>query len=655
MQTSHWTTWWMGAGLLLPFHAAWAAGTLSGTRLETDHAWAELGIWVAHAGDVDGDGYPDLVAGAPYFEPVAFGPYVGQAVLFTGGAAGLSPVPDWAFTGTQPDEKLGRLVAAAGDVDDDGYADVLVSAPEHDTTLSNAGRVWLFRGGSGGLSATPAWSATGDRAGAFLGAIASAGDVDGDGYSDVIVGAPNRGGGTAYLYRGGAGGLSATPAWTREDPDGGSSFGFCVAGAGDVDGDGYDDVVVGSYSFHANAGAEAGRVQLFRGGAAGLAATAAWTVEGAVAGGMLGVSVAGAGDVNRDGYDDVVVAAPVQGSTGEVRLYLGSAAGLASTPVWVRHGSAADGWMGSAVAGAGDFNADGYADVVVGAYAHEDTQPDEGQVFIFLGSPAGLPASPAWVGAGGQPGAHLGLSVTAGDFDDDGFSDVAAGAPLYTSEEMHVEEGAVFVFEGCADANRDGVCGDTAVDTDHDGDPDPTDCAPINPAIHHGAVDVPGDGTDQDCGGSDAVACVVDMDHDGYPGTPTTLPDGPCAGPGLGTSSTDCDDARAAVHVDCGSPPADAGSQVDAGSQADAAVAPPADGSVTAPDASTADAAAHADAGGPDAGSSPRPDAGTPAGGGGDQGESPGACGCTSGAPRWPAGLVGLAAGWALLRRRRAV
>src|SRR4029434_9610682 len=145
---------------------------------------------------------------------------------------------------------LGASVGTAGDVNGDGYDDVIVGANGYDNGQTNEGRAYVYLGSAAGLSTTPAWTAESDQAGAELGiSVATAGDVNGDGFSDVMVGASAYDNGQldegrAYAYLGSAAGLSTAAAWTAESDQVSANFGLTVATAGDVNGDGFSDVIV---------------------------------------------------------------------------------------------------------------------------------------------------------------------------------------------------------------------------------------------------------------------------------------------------------------------------------------------------------------------------------------------------------------------------
>jgi len=422
---------------------------------ESDQLSAGL-FSVATAGDVNGDGYSDVVAGSSAYDNGEFNE--GRAFVYLGSAAGLATTAAWTAESDQAFAGLGVSVATAGDVNGDGYSDVIVGAQQYDNGEMDEGGAFVYLGSGSGLAASPAWTAESDQANAFLGrAVATAGDVNGDGYSDVIVGAyfydnVETDEGRAYVYLGSASGLAASPAWIAESDQTNANLGISVATAGDVDGDGYSDVIVGAYGYTNDQPSE-GRAYIYGGSASGLAASPTWTVESNVSGPAFGASVATAGDVNGDGYSDVLVGAYLytngQASEGRAFAYLGSASGLATSPGWTAESDQASANFGSSVATAGDINGDGYADVIVGSYTYDNGEADEGQAFLYLGSAAGLAAAPAWIAQGDQASAWFGRSVaTAGDVNGDGYSDVIVGAQLFDNGQA--DEGRAFLYLGSA-------------------------------------------------------------------------------------------------------------------------------------------------------------------------------------------------------------
>ncbi|MBN2098473.1 MAG: FG-GAP repeat protein, partial [Dehalococcoidia bacterium] len=184
--------------------------------------------------------------------------------------------------------------------------------------------------------------------------------------------------------------------WTAESDQASAYFGRSVASAGDVNGDGYDDVIVGAYLFD-NGQTDEGRAFVYHGSASGLSTSPDWTAESDMARSYFGYCVGTAGDVNGDGYDDVIISAPRYGASfyeGRVYVYLGSAAGLGSSPSWTVDGTETLGEFGSSVGSAGDVNGDGYADVIVGAYLYDNGESNEGRAFVYCGSASGLSTTP---------------------------------------------------------------------------------------------------------------------------------------------------------------------------------------------------------------------------------------------------------------------
>ena len=209
------------------------------------------------------------------------------------------------------------------------------------------GKAYVYQGSAAGLGLAPDWTAEADVEGTEFGLPScTAGDVNGDGYSDVIIGAHFYGNGEfnegrAFLYEGSAAGLQAEPAWVRESNQAGAHFGRAVSGAGDVNGDGYSDILVSAILYD-NGQVDEGRVFLYAGSSSGPGPVSAWTFESNQSGSLLGDDLSGAGDVNGDGFSDVLVGARnyANGQQYEGRAYLfqGSRPGCRARPIgrWSR-------------------------------------------------------------------------------------------------------------------------------------------------------------------------------------------------------------------------------------------------------------------------------------------------------------------------------
>jgi hypothetical protein len=316
----------------------------------------EFGVAVASAGDVDGDGYGDLIA------------FIGANVyVYLGGPTGIVSAPVL-LSAPGP---VGVAVASAGDVNGDGYGDVVVGGWTN-------GEAYLYFGGPTGPATSPSVVLTGlpVTGTVYSSSVAGAGDVNADGYADVIVGVDRDSNpGPCVVYLGGQAGPAGTPSFTLAVAAGAdSTFGTSVAMAGDVNGDGYSDVLVGAWG--------AMRAYVYLGGPSGLATTPATTLsapEGT--GGTFGF-VAGAGDVNGDGFADALVGGNV---------FLGSATGLSTTAITLTETGGMSGAFGTAVSSAGDVNGDGFADVLVGDYAVFDAEANtQGDVGVYLGNAMGV-------------------------------------------------------------------------------------------------------------------------------------------------------------------------------------------------------------------------------------------------------------------------
>ena len=452
-------------------------GTNPQIRVESNQALANLGMSVAAVGDVDGDGLDDILAGAPFYTDGELSE--GHAFYYRGGDSGLFPLTslialqmEW-IDSNQSFAYLGSSVASAGDVNGDGYDDVIIGAWNYDGGHTGEGAAFVFLGGPAGIPGSPAAGAhaqfESNQMAANMGwSVASAGDVNGDGYADVIVGVPRYSNGeaaegAAFVFLGSAVGMSDGDPGTAhallESNQTSSYFGGSVASAGDINGDGYADVIVGGTEYTAGE-PEEGAAFLFLGSPTGIAdgdpATAHAQLESNQSDSDFGI-VSSAGDVNGDGYSDVIVGAGFYDPRGAVFIFQGGPSGIpdggpATADTTIESDQDGDDF-GSAVASAGDVNADGFSDVIVGNPRYTSGQNNEGAAYVFLGGASGIPDSDAgiaqWRIESDQESASLGNSVaSAGDVNGDGYGDVLVAADLYDA--IGDDDGLVVLHLGSA-------------------------------------------------------------------------------------------------------------------------------------------------------------------------------------------------------------
>jgi len=424
---------------------------LADAILSGETAADELGASAAMAGDLDGDGLGDLLVGAPAEGSLDKG---ATYVMLSPLALDTTTADAYAsFSGVETSDEAGTSLSAAGDVNDDGYADLIIGAPCNDDGGDDAGAAYVILGpltaGSSSLSdahATLQGESADNRTGY---AVAGVGDTNGDGQDDVFIGAYQadataENAGSAYLVAGTITGLQDLSANAARITGAAAndSLGWSVAGGGDVNGDGLSDFLVGAYTNDTNAN-NAGAAYLFTGPLAGIfsADLAGASYWGEAATDFAGFAVALGGDVDGDGYDDLLVSSSGEDSggsdAGAVYLVLGANAlgnhiVLSSADAKLTGEEAGD-RAGFSVGFAGDVNNDGHDELLIGArglHANDGTQP--GGAYLLYGPVSGdqslAEAGVRLLGEG--DGSYAGYAVAGGaDMDGDGYDDFVVGAP----------------------------------------------------------------------------------------------------------------------------------------------------------------------------------------------------------------------------------
>lgn len=408
--------------------------------------------------DFNGDGYADFAAGTSAYPTE-------QVNVFYGGPGGYPAAPSVVLPSPDPARYLAFQTSAhAGDVNGDGYSDLAVGA----NGAPGGGAVYLYFGGPSGLPTAPSQallaSDTGIAALAFGLHVASAKDIDLDGYDDLMVSAiatrtQSTQDGAVFVYRGGPAGLESVPSTTLLGSGGFlDNFGASMA-ATYLNFDPYPDLIVGEVRDPLYGGSSTGRVHVFLGGPGPLDPTADAVLLGPSGPGQaFGLQVANVGDVNLDGLGDFAVSEPLtDGATGRAYVYFGTPSGVDPVPGLQLEPPAgnAGGYFSWGLGGGGDINRDGLADLAVG---ETDAQNLSGEAHLYFGpflvSP-GAPGNPVVLTPDQTlTGTHagdgfFGQSVAfVGDADDDLVDELLVGAPA-----ADAGSGRVYSFEGTSPGN----------------------------------------------------------------------------------------------------------------------------------------------------------------------------------------------------------
>ena len=581
---------------------------------------AAMGFSVAAAGDLNGDGLPDAAIGVPGYDGGQFSEGAVFVYYGNGTATGFAPNPSWVYESDQTFAELGISVAGAGNINGDDNAgialdDLLVGATEWDGGENNEGAAFVFFGGPLGLGPAPDWMTESDQADSSFGeTVAAAGDVNNDGFDDILIGAPSyddafEDEGAAFLYLGSATGPSTTADWQVFGGQIAAGLGTALSSAGNInsDDDDFDDVAIGTPLYNdITIGIDIGRVQVYLGSdtsGTGLEAAPVWTLLGDRENAWLGYTLAEGGDVDGDGDANLLIGAPVYADAyseeGAVFLFASDGTELPSSFSWAAFGGQQGALMGWSVANAGDVDGNGVDDVLVGAPFSDDQLPRQGVVFIYPSEQFFGPDVTraelrvvSWFG-------RFGYSVAGiGDVSGDGFDDVLIGA--IGAANVAIDEGAAFLYLGVGpftDEDSDGFCagddpciggipGGDCNDTearDFPGaaercDREDNDCDGVVPADEQ---DADGDGVtpcEGDCNDGDNTIspnaeelCDIvdhdcdqridngvapdtywaDTDGDTY-GDPISIPIATCLGApaGMVDNNEDCDDGDPAVNPD---------------------------------------------------------------------------------------------------------
>ncbi|MFQ5456297.1 MAG: hypothetical protein ACE5EA_08865 [Nitrospirota bacterium] len=280
-----------------------------------------FGYSVSIGGDINNDGYDDIIVGSPLNNK-------GSAYLYLGGIY-MDNMPDLIIKGEENDDGFGYSISIGGDINNDGYSDIIIGSPFNDANGNNAGRAYIYLGGKT-IDSIPDFIMTGIYKGDQFGySVSYTGDINRDGFSDILIGAIRGDSvradfGAAYLYFGGIIMYDEADIIFRGEASS-NFFGYRVSTASDLNNDGFDDIII-SAPYNDSGGFDTGRAYIYWGGEE-MDNVADLIITGLSEGGLFGYSLSPAGDINGDGYSDLIISAPYSNTggidRGEALIYFG--------------------------------------------------------------------------------------------------------------------------------------------------------------------------------------------------------------------------------------------------------------------------------------------------------------------------------------------